>query len=88
MFEEISKSADVSNYSAVKRYFDRLYGFSDPYGFSMFSSAASIRENVYVAETTNKVKRLTDYRMMSLNSEITQALDIICYAAQVPDENN
>ena len=47
-----------------------------------------IQIGIYAAEATNKIKRLQDYRSMSLFPEIASALDTICYSADIPDENN
>lgn len=71
--------------STIKRYFNSLYGGDD--GFSSFSVGQSL-DDVYVAESTNKIARLNDYRNMTRFQEVGQSLDVMCYSADIPDEND
>ena len=80
------QSQDVADMSAIKRYFSRVYdGFgSDVHSFSVNQNF----EGIYAAEPTNKIRRLQDYRSMSVFPEIASALDTICYSADSVDEND
>lgn len=71
--------------STIKRYFNSLYDASD--SFSTFTVGQSL-DDVYVAEATNKIARLQDYRNMCKFQEIGQTVDTMCYTANIPDENN
>lgn len=89
LFETISKQTEVSNYSAIKKYFNRVYNSNDPsYQFDAFGVNETAQKQLYVGQQTNKANRLLNYRSMALCPQIAQAIDTICYAADVPDENN
>lgn len=89
IFDTVDQSNEVIGFSAVKKYFNKLYN-TDAYlgsNFDSFQVSQSI-EGVYAAEQTNKFVRLQDCRSMAVIPEIAQAIDMICYAADVPDEDN
>lgn len=89
LFETISKQTEVSNYSAIKKYFNKVYNSSDSsYQFDAFGVNETAQKQLYVGQQTNKANRLLNYRSMALCPQIAQAIDTICYAADVPDENN
>lgn len=85
LFETISRNTDVADMSAIKKYFDKVY--ENENDVNIFTSYQNF-EGLYTAEPTNKLRRLQDYRSMSLFPEIASALDTICYAADSPDELN
>ena len=89
LFDTIDQSNEVLGFSAVKKYFNKLYNVDGTLGssFDSFQVNQTI-DGVYSAEQTNKFVRLQDCRSMSVIPEIAQAIDMICYAADVPDENN
>lgn len=85
LFNSISNSNEIANMSSIKRYFNSLYDAGDT--FSTFSVGQTL-DDVYVAESTNKIARLQDYRNMTKFQEIGQSIDMMCYSADIPDENN
>lgn len=87
LFQTISRDKQVSNFSAIKRYFDKIYNSADNYQFNSFG-VNQTAEGIYAGQQTNKTRRLLDYRSMALCPQIAQAIDTICYAADIPDENN
>lgn len=86
LFNQVSNNAEVASMSAIKKYFNNLYDIEGG-GFSAFSVGETLADS-YVAENTDKITRLTDYRSMSMFHEIAAALDMMCYSADVPDEND
>jgi hypothetical protein len=89
IFETISRSNDVADMSAIKKYFDRAYEqYSGAQSTLGYFSAGQNLEGLYAAEPTNKIRRLQDYRAMSVFPEIASALDTICYSAESVDELN
>lgn len=89
IFDTVDQSNEVIGFSAVKKYFNKLYNTDGYLGsnFDSFQVSQNI-EGVYAAEQTNKFVRLQDCRSMAIIPEIAQAIDMICYAADVPDEDN
>lgn len=89
IFDTVDQSNEVIGFSAVKKYFNKLYNTDGYLGsnFDSFQVSQSI-DGVYAAEQTNKFVRLQDCRSMAIIPEIAQAIDMICYAADVPDEDN
>ena len=89
IFDTVDQSNEVIGFSAVKKYFNKLYNTDGYLGsnFDSFQVSQNI-EGVYAAEQTNKFARLQDCRSMAVIPEIAQAIDMICYAADVPDEDN
>lgn len=89
IFDTVDQSNEIIGYSAVKKYFNKLYNTDGTFGssFDSFQVSQSI-DGVYAAEQTNKFVRLQDCRSMAVIPEIAQAIDMICYAADVPDEDN
>ena len=85
LFNTISNSNEIADMSTIKRYFNSLYDTND--SFSAFSVGQSL-DDLYVAEASNKIARLQDYRNMSKYQEIGQSIDTMCYTADIPDENN
>lgn len=86
LFNQVSNNAEVASMSSIKKYFNSLYDL-DGSGFTAFSVGESIADS-YVSENTNKIERLLGYRSMAMFHEIASALDMMCYSANVPDENN
>lgn len=87
LFNQVSNSTEVMNMSAIKRYFNSLYGDNMSNGFSAFSVGSSIKDT-YVSEDHNKAGRLLDYRGMANDDTVGRCLDTMCYSADIPDENN
>lgn len=89
IFDTVDQSNEVIGFSAVKKYFNKLYNTDGYLGsnFDSFQVSQSI-DGVYAAEQTNKFVKLQDCRSMAIIPEIAQAIDMICYAADVPDEDN
>ena len=85
LFNKISSSNEIANMSTIKKYFNSLYDTNDT--FSAFSVGQSL-DDAYVAESTNKIARLNDYRNMTKFQEIGQSVDMMCYSADIPDEND
>lgn len=87
LFSTVSQTNEIVNMSAIKKYFNSLY--HDEYsGISSFNVNQSLDDNVYIAESANKIGRLIEYRNMAQFGEISQAIDMICYSSNIPDENN
>src|SRR5574344_1331389 len=86
LFNLLSQESNTANLSSIKKYFDNLY---DSYGdaFSSFSVTQSV-DGVYAAEETNKARRLWEYRDMTSTAEVDRSINMICYSADIPDENN
>lgn len=87
LFEAVSQSTQIADMSAIKKYFNKLYDSGGSNDFNTFGVVQQL-DGLYVSQKSNKVARLTDYRSMALFPQIATALDTICYAAQIPDENN
>ncbi len=85
LFNTISNGTEIANMSTINRYFNSLYETGT--NINSFIVNQSV-DNIYVAETTNKIAHLQDYRNMSQFGEIAQAIDMICYSSNIPDENN
>lgn len=85
LFNTISNGSEIANMSTINKYFNNLYDTGT--NINSFIVNQSL-ENMYVAEATNKIGRLQDYRNMSQFGEIAQAIDMICYSSNIPDENN
>ena len=67
LFNAVSNSTEIANMSTIKRYFNSLYDVND--SFAAFSVGESL-EDAYVAESTNKIARLQDYRNMAKFQEV------------------
>ena len=67
LFNKVSNSNEIANMSTIKKYFNNLYSAND--SFSAFSVGQSLDE-AYVAEATNKIGRLTEYRGMAKFQEV------------------
>jgi hypothetical protein len=67
IFNAVSNSNEIANMSTIKRYFNNLYNVND--SFAAFSVGQSL-EDAYVAESTNKIGRLTEYRGMAKFQEV------------------
>lgn len=85
-FNEISSNAEIASMSAIKKYFNTLYEI-DGMQSTSFTVGQSM-DDVYVSEEHNKINRLCDYRNMSLFHEVGSSIDMMCYSANIPDENN
>ncbi len=86
LFNQVSNRTEIANMSVIKRYFNQLYDSGE--GISLFSVNQSIGDNFYVSEEQNKIARLQEYRNMSVDNSIAPNLDMICYSANIPDEND
>lgn len=85
LFDTVSQNTDVADMSVIKKYFNKVYdNGSDWNAFGVDTRL----DDIYAAEVTNKIRKLQDYRSMSLFPQIASALDTICYSAVVKDENN
>ena len=87
LFNTVSQTNEIANMSVIKRYFNNLYN-NEYSGFSAFNVNQSLDEDVYISESGNKIGRLIEYRNMAQFGEILQAIDMICYSSNIPDENN
>lgn len=87
LFNTVSQTDEIANMSAIKKYFNALYD-TDYSGINGFNVSQSIKDSIYVAEASNKIARLIDYRNMAQFGELAQAIDMICYSSNIPDENN
>lgn len=87
LFQTVSNSNQIADMSAIKRYFNKAYDNYYNNGFQSFKSQEQA-DCLYISQPTNKLRRLTDYRVMAIYPEIASALDTICYSAETPDENN
>lgn len=67
LFNIVSQSEEIANMSTIKRYFNSLYDNGD--SFAAFSVGQSLND-AYVAESTNKVARLQEYRNMAKFQEV------------------
>lgn len=86
LFQTVSNSTQIADMSAIKRYFSKAYeNYTND--FTAFKTQEQA-DCLYISEPTNKLRRLTDYRVMAVYPEIASALDTICYSAETPDENN
>jgi hypothetical protein len=87
LFNTVSQTDEIANMSAIKKYFNTLYD-TDFSGINGFNVSQTIKDSIYIAEASNKIARLIDYRNMSQFGELAQAIDMICYSSNIPDENN
>ena len=87
LFNTVSQTDEIANMSAIKKYFNTLYD-TDFSGIIGFNVSQTIKDSIYVAEASNKIARLIDYRNMAQFGELAQAIDMICYSSNIPDENN
>lgn len=85
LFNTISNGSEIADMSTINRYFNQLYNNGS--NLNAFIVSQSLND-VYVSEASNKIGRLNDYRNMAQFGEIAQAIDMICYSANIPDENN
>jgi len=67
LFNVVSQSEEIANMSTIKRYFNSLYDTND--SFAAFSVGQSL-DDAYVAESTNKIARLQEYRNMAKFQEV------------------
>ena len=67
LFNVVSQSEEIVNMSTIKRYFNSLYDTND--SFAAFSVGQSL-DDAYVAESTNKIARLQEYRNMAKFQEV------------------
>jgi hypothetical protein len=87
LFNTVSQTDEIANMSAIKKYFNTLYD-TDFSGINGFNVSQTIKDSIYIAEASNKIARLIDYRNMAQFGELAQAIDMICYSSNIPDENN
>lgn len=89
IFNSISNDAEVADFSIIKKYFNRIYGYQNVNStLDSFTTQGPDLQSIYTAQETNKLKRLYDYRQMSVYPEISKALDTLCYSVDIADENN
>jgi hypothetical protein len=67
LFNVVSQSEEIANMSTIKKYFNSLYDTND--SFAAFSVGQSL-DDAYVAESTNKIARLQEYRNMAKFQEV------------------
>lgn len=85
LFNQVSNSSEIASMSTIKKYFNSLYDTNDT--FSTFSVGQSL-DDLYVSEEHNKIARLQDYRNMGNDNAVAPSVDMMCYSANIPDENN
>lgn len=86
LFSNLATGTETADMSAIKNYFDSLYQYNSS-NFNSFEVTQQL-DGLYLSEATNKIKRLNDYRSMSTFPEIANAIDTICYSADIPNEVN
>ena len=61
LFNTVSQTDEIANMSAIKKYFNTLYD-TDFSGINGFNVSQTIKDSIYIAEASNKIARLIDYR--------------------------
>ena len=85
LFNQVNDSSEIASMSTIKQYFNNLYNINNV--FSSFSVGQTLH-NAYISEDHDKITRLQQYRNIAADHQLGKPIDMMCYSANIPDENN